>query len=1343
MFKIEKLGDDNYHVWKQKVELLLAFKELDDHITEPERPIDTDNWSEWKKKDAKAKAIIGLTLSDDHLDHVRGAETALEMWNSVVNIFQRRTLLNKLKARRNFYSAQMLDGEKVLTYINRVRQLASDLKSMDVEVEDEDIAMSVLCGLPGKFEHLIVAIDTVADNSKLSLDFVKSRLLQEEQRMDERTPVNKSNSALMTSRKTNRYCTYCKRNNHTEQYCFKKEKDERLARKTSSSGLVSKGVQNHGDDNESDSSGDYVCLMSNTSRVERASSHYWYIDSGATSHMTFDRELFTEFKSVNAYDVGMGNASSVKAVGKGTVSLNINVKSKVKECQLKNVAYVPDLKYNLLSVSHMENLGMKIEFSNGFCNIMRGNKVIAQGIRKDGLYLLDTFVNESSSSLSYPSGSKASKPSAFLSDLKLWHARLAHVHTDGIKSMVKNKVVDGIHASLKQDVGICESCVYGKSSRAAIPKQGGDRSKHVLDLVHSDVMGPMQVQSLGGSRYFITFIDDHSRYCTVYPMKRKSQALDCFKQWLAMVERQKGTKLKAIRCDNGGEYISNEFDSFLAERGITRNPTIPYNPHQNGVAERINRTFAELMRSMLHHKNMPKHFWAESLNVAAYIRNRVTSRGLPSNTTPFEIWHGRKPNLGHLRVFGSKCWYNIRTNEAKKLDSRAREAILIGYAQRTRGYKLWDVSKQKVVVSRDVKFDETGSSDTDITEDDDIHDTTVDIAMKDEQSEQNKDIDTPLQSSQQDYPEVNIDENVEVEEHTLDTHESAPLQHVSVESDGRTFGSTGPLEALRRSTRFRRPPGQWWKQSALLSNALPPDPTSYKKAISSSDADHWQKAMQSEFDSLMEHKTWVLEPRPPNQNVVSCRWVYVTKDEATPDGNTRIRHKARLVARGFTQVEGVDYTETFAPVVKFMSVRILLAIATKLGLHLHQMDVVTAFLNGDLDETVYMEQPEGFKTKGKENHVCRLVKALYGLKQASRQWYKKMDEFLTCSLGLCRNIADECLYTGSSAGALVIIALYVDDLLIACSDQEKLLEIKAELSKRFRMKDLNEARQCLGFEIHRDVQRGTLHLSQTKYANKVLCRFGMEQSKGVTTPMETGIDLNEKSEPALDIPYRQAIGSLMYLMVGTRPDIAFGISKLAKFVESPTLIHWNCVKRVLRYIKSTSARGICFDSKKDLEPLGFVDSDYAGDVTTRKSTSGYLFTMVGGAVSWCSRQQEVVALSSTEAEYISLCSGLKEAIWLKRLVSNLKLPAPIGKGPLTIMVDNQGAIDLAKNGSVNRRTKHIDVRFHFCRQAVEDKLVSLKYCPTNVMGADVLTKPLGRLKLEELLTLFGLGPRSM
>ena len=1325
-FKIEKLGDDNFHVWKQKVELVLAFRELEDHITEHELPSAPDKLREWKRRDAKARAVIGLTLSDDHLDHVRGAETALEMWNSVLNIFQGRTLLNKIKARRKFYSAKMEDDERVLVFINRVRQLASDLKSMEVSVNDEDIAMTILCGLPERFEHLIVAIDTVADDSNLTLDFVKSRLLQEEQRINDRGNAStKPDSALMAGKRRDFKCTYCKKKGHTEPYCFKK-RDELARQRQSSSGLIGNGKQSSSSaaqiNEDSDDSGDYVCLMSKINNGPKGTSSAWYIDSGATSHMTFNKSLFKSLTSVQPFDVGMGDNSAVKAVGHGTVHVDIIVNGKTKKCLLQNVAYVPDLRYNLISVSTLERMGMTIEFGNSVCNIRKGHKTVAQGSRKNSLYCLN-IANAA------PSGPTEV---ALVTDLGLWHARLAHVHMDGIRNMVRNKVVSGIDTDLKQDIGICESCVYGKSCGAPIPKQGGDRAKGVLDLVHSDVMGPFQVPSLGGSRYFVSFIDDYSRYATGYCIKTKSQVFDCFKKWLAKVERQTGAKLKTFRCDNGMEYMSNEFKTFLKDRGIQYDFTVPYNPHQNGVAERLNRTLAELVRSMLHHKNVAKHFWAEAINVAMYIRNRVTSRGIPSNVTPYQLWTGKKPNLEHLRVFGSKCWYTIRENGLRKLDERAREAIFIGYTQRSGGYKLWDISNLKVVVSRDVRFDELNTSCESHVEVENDNETNS-VPVEEDRAD--------MKASPQSMNDVRRDDEVLPPNNDQDgdtNNDDDELVPSTLNVPSLSNESSEDASNVRRSTRNRRAPGSWWKASAFLSAAVPTDPQSYKQAISCPESEGWTSGMKKEYDSLMEHDTWVLEPPPKDQNIVSNRWVYVTKDEVTPDGKTNKRYKARLVARGFSQVEGVDYNETYAPVVKFTSVRILLAVVTALRLHLHQMDVVTAFLNGDLDETVYMAQPEGFKVKGKEHWVCRLQKAIYGLKQASRQWYKKMDEFLIEKLGLKRNIADDCIYSSCNNGGVLIIALYVDDLLIGCSDMEKLQEVKLELSKRFRMKDLNEARKCLGFEIERDLKAGTLRLCQRKYSEKILARFEMSSANGCSTPMETGIDLNAESEAVTDVPYRQAIGSLMYLMVGTRPDIAFAVTKLAKHVENPCKVHWQGVTRLFRYIIQTIAKGICYDSNKRLEPYGYVDADWASDISSRKSTSGFVFVMAGGAISWCSRQQEVVALSSTEAEYISLCTGMKEGIWLKRFISNLGIGLPLCTGPMLLHVDNQGAMDLASNGSTNRRTKHIDVRYHFCRQSIQDKLVSLKYCPTKDMAADVFTKALGRVKIEDLVPHFGL-----
>ena len=1330
--KIEKLGENNFHVWKQKVELVLAFRELDDHITEEDPPTDPDTLREWKKKDAKAKAVIGLTISDDHLDHVRDAGTAFEMWTAIVNIFQRRTLLNKLRARRNFYSVQMQDDERVLPYINRVRQLASDLRSMDVNVEDEDIAMSVLCGLPDRFEHLIVAIDTVTNDTDLTLDFVKSRLLQEEQRMNDRgNGAKKPDAALMTNNRNDRKCTYCKKKGHTEPFCWKKQRDEKAKKDSKPSGLITKRHQNIADDDSSDEEDndprDFVCIMANSlkQKINRASSEVWHIDSGATAHMTHNRNLFHTFESSDPFDVGMGSDTSVRAFGQGKIFINLLVNDEKKSCQLQNVSYVPDLRYNLISVSVMEEAGMRVVFENGRCEMSKGGKLIAEGYRHKGLYRLTT---PHTLSAKIPASALITKTD----DLRLWHARLAHVNVDGIKQMVSKKVVDGISVNVKQDVGICESCVYGKSTRAPMPKQGGDRSKDILDLVHSDIAGPIQVPSLGGSRYFITFTDDRSKYTCEYTMKKRSQALEYFKQWLAMAETQTGRKLKAFRSDNAGEYMSDEFEAFLISKGIRQNPTVPHNPHQNGVAERLNRTLVELVRSMLHHKSLPKHFWAEALAVAVYVRNRVTSRGLPGNTTPFEVWTGEKPNLAHLRVFGSKCWYTVPKQGRRKLDPRAKEAIFIGYSRGAKGYKLWNQKSQKVVLSRDVRFDEVEGIKNELVKDPTSDDDGIDLDISAEKSDT---VPPTLQSVTED------------DESDIDTT-GAHVPGTGIETSGDNNGSsstanppnTEESQELRRSTRTRRPPGSWWKQSVLMSAAIPCDPVTYRQATLCPESDMWRKGMQSEYDSLMEHNTWVLEPRPSHHNVVSCKWVFQTKHEPTPDGRTSKRYKARLVARGFSQIEGVDYNETYAPVVKFTSVRILLATVTVLGLFLHQMDVKTAFLNGDLDETVYMEQPEGFKVKGKETWVCRLLKAIYGLKQASRQWYLKMDDFLTNHLHLSRNPADECLYSGCQNGSVLIIALYVDDLLIACSDMATLNTVKTELGKRFRMKDLQEARKCLGFEIERNLKAGTLRLTQFKYANAVLARFGMASAKAARTPMEVKLSLEMNSESAGDVPYREAIGSLMYLMVGTRPDIAFAVGRLAKYVENPTSLQWQAVKRLLRYVIGTVTHGISFQADYPLEPKGYVDADWAGDTATRKSMSGYMFVMAGGAISWCSRQQEVVALSSTEAEYISLCSGTKEAIWLRRLVVNLEIGSELGDKPMLVLVDNQGAIDLAQNGSTNRRTKHIDVRYHFNRQAVSDELVELKYCPTEHMAADILTKALGRVRLESLVTLFGMLP---
>ena len=341
------------------------------------------------------------------------------------------------------------------------------------------------------------------------------------------------------------------------------------------------------------------------------------------------------------------------------------------------------------------------------------------------------------------------------------------------------------------------------------------------------------------------------------------------------------------------------------------------------------------------------------------------------------------------------------------------------------------------------------------------------------------------------------------------------------------------------------------------------------------------------------------------------------------------------------------------------------------------------------------------------------------------------------TLGMERNDADDCVYMRSEGGHVLIIALYVDDLLIACDDMEVLSETKRELSSRFKMKDLGESRIILGMDICRDPDADTLSLSQSRYAQKIIDRFGMSSARGIATPMDPALDLTAESPPTKE-PYQSAIGSLMYLMVGTRPDLAFCVGRLAKFVSNPTELHWDCVKRVLRYLIDTKDLGLVFGgTDSELTPVVYVDADWAGDETDRISMSGYVAMMDGAAVAWYARPQEVVAMSSAESEYISMSNGCKETVWLRRLVKGMEV-VPRMNEPTTMFSDNQAAMAMTQSYAVNRRNKHIEVRYHNTRRAVEDGVVELEYCPTEDMTADMMTKALGRVKLQKFRRAAGL-----
>ena len=423
--------------------------------------------------------------------------------------------------------------------------------------------------------------------------------------------------------------------------------------------------------------------------------------------------------------------------------------------------------------------------------------------------------------------------------------------------------------------------------------------------------------------------------------------------------------------------------------------------------------------------------------------------------------------------------------------------------------------------------------------------------------------------------------------------------------------------------------------------------------------------MKAELNSLAQNDVWDLVPLPPGKKTVGSKWVFKKKTGA--DG--KVEHfKARLVAQVFTQRYGDDYDETFCPVVRFESLRAVLALAVKNGLKLHQVDVTTAFLNGSLEEEVYMKQPEGFIEPGSENLVCRLKKSIYGLKQSPHCWNLALDSKLK-EIGLSQSSHDPCIYYKNEKGNMLVVCVYVDDIILAGQQEGSIQQVKVALASAFDIKDLGRLNYFLGIKIEQKSDN-SIWIGQPAYIEKLLTTHGMQNCKPVNTPVSIGnkfVKANEEDEPVNQRQYQSAVGSLMYLAVSTRPDISYAVSSLARFSCKPTNEHWTALKRLLRYLKGTTNLGILYSNTGMDKCIGYIDADWAGNQDDRKSTSGYIFLLCGGAISWKSQKQKCVALSTAEAEYIAMSTATQEAIWLRQLIAEISNSS---KSPTLMFEDN-------------------------------------------------------------------------
>lgn len=1326
---LTKFDGTNFQLWKFGITFLLESKDLngivDGSAEEPNKNEKPEDWAKWKKENSKAVVIILSSIEQSQHASLVACSKASEMWSKLLTLHEQKTDISKQQLWQQFYEFKVNAGESIAMQIVKIETIVKHLKDVEEIVSDAAVMSKIISSLPTKFSAFSMAWDSVEKTGQ-TIANLTARLIKEEARLTnsedetsklalqvqalqmelhrkskifERKIESKGDQNDIAQKKANSNCGYCKQKGHWWRECPKRKS------MSSESAMIC----------------DLTALFTTSMDQDK---HVWLSDSGASVHMTYHREWFSKLEPVQRQEtVKVANNKIIQVVGVGVIDVEAFVDGKWVDRQITDVYYIPELRRNLLSVGALLKRGFRMVYENDSCEIRsRSNDITAVGQMKNGLFHMKIRVKK-----------QQECNSATVNDTKLWHERLGHLNLQSLKETDKLNAVSGMQINHSTEF-FCEACEYGKQACKSHPSSSRLKTSKPGEMVHSDLCGPMPVESPRGSRYFILFKDDCTGFRTVYFMRHKSEAFSKFKEYEALTYKQTGNELKILRSDNGTEYLSNSFQDFLREKGIIHQRSAPYTQQQNGKAEREIRTLVESARSMIFAKNVPTELWSEAINTAAYTLNRIVSKK-GDETTAYEKWFDRKPTVAHIRSFGSTAYMQVPKQLRKKLDPKSRKLILVGYENNSPNYRLWDADRRKIEISSDVNFDEKGSQETD--ESSCSKQRIFDFILK-----FCEDVDAPtreeLEDSGDESDQENGRQNENIERQEMLDQEVIVEREEIVENirQGRNASvsdeSIGEASENRYSLRDRAKIGKpnWFSWAANVVELETPE--DFSQAMCSPQVSKWREAMKEEMVSLEENKTWTLVSLPKNKHAIDCKWVYRIKTDAK--GNVT-RYKARLVAKGYAQKEGIDYKETFAPVVRYDSIRLLLGNAAHEDMEIAQFDVKAAFLYGELDEEIYMTQPTGFEDKKRPDAVCKLEKSLYGLKQAPRCWNFKFLQFLKI-FDFQQTNGDKCVFVGEVLNSRVFLALYVDDGLIISKSQAAIDTIVNRLKQHFQV-TLDDATEFIGIEIKRNRERKTITLKQSGYIRNVLKRFNMTEANTSSIPADPSVRLSKEQCPKLKeeieecsrIPFREAVGSLLFVATVTRPDILYAVNQASQFLTNWGQEHWTALKKIMRYLKKTVEYGITFSkSNGNCKVIGYTDADYAGNVDTRKSTSGYIFLYNKSPITWSSQQQRVVALSTTEAEYIALALGTQEALWLRSVLSDLNDTDEA----IEINVDNQSAIKIANNPEYHKRTKHIDVRYHFVRDVCSDGVIRIKYIETKLQLADILTKPLAKQPFEDL-----------
>ena len=990
----------------------------------------------------------------------------------------------------------------------------------------------------------------------------------------------------------------------------------------------------------------------------------WLIDSGCSNHYTATKHALANYRELASIKILTGKGF-ITAKGIGDITLHTSLGTR----QLTDVMWVPELagSNNLLSIPQLVCKGCSVVMNENKCEITasKARQLFLTGTFNGKGYYVDMAICSATTTVARltaipqfdPPGSKISMaivpvtvdtgPTAMLGGsmdtqpLEIWHMRLGHLNERAIRQLVTKSTGLAIGPPTPQTLNMrCEPCLRGSQHRQVSYTRGKPATR-LLEHVWADVKGPLLNRDILGFRFFVVFVDEKSRFLTTFPLLAKSDVFNAYKLFEARVERLTGCKIVNFHVDIGGEWVSNDMRGHCRNRGIELLFTAGYTPNMNSIAERAIRSIIEHASSLLWAATLPVGFWVCAVRTSTYLLNRSPHSAL--DVTPYEVWYGRPPNLGHLRVFGCKAAVHVPDDLRNKTDWTAKsttECIFVGYSETENLFELWDVHQKAVIRKHDVVFWEHemghpllppqalpfGVSIYSGVAGEMIPAMTVPGSDLPSQLDNDLPLEPlPARQSIVQLPRepppkfatqwVNItpDDMATTHQRTQEKRRIHVLPRAGLQNDA--LGTAMEVEDVQvdhfSATADPSHPDVYTpiyirqcfeallfaeqSEVPLIDPVLPDVPKTYGAALNHVRALGWKNAMAKEMHSLLANGTWDLVDLPHHKRALPNKWVFSYRScTKLENGEDAALEKARLVARGDLQHAGDDYRETYAPVVKLVSLRVLLTWAKLRQLRVEHWDIVSAFLHGEIDDVdVYMKQAEGFDDG--TGRVCHLKKALYGLCQAARQFYILMDDILQ-TVGYTRLSADWAIWFAPDGS---YIACHVDDMAAAGKSAQDLIRVKTEIRKRLELKDFGLLQRYLNVNVENGGP--VFYLPQVDYIDKVLEEFNMTQAFSSSTPMleDDRKRWDEKESPFLDEPskkrYQAAVGSILYIMHATLPDIAYTIIRLSQYSSCPRQVHWDGVKRVLRYLKGSKDLTLALGNVKALRQMpngsGYIGND--------------------------------------------------------------------------------------------------------------------------------------------------------